>query len=209
MGSIPVGPPTLKRRLYCFSGHKKSAKPIVTLLQKRKPSRHCDPSQHEESHSNIQSFKHKSNTTRHSQSQSKIRRTKRYGHKPATHKDHNNTKPIRKIIVLCNALCFKLKSKKTAKNNPSRIVIPSKTRKKILIYYLQPTLEIKFQHSKIKTQVQHATAKEHFKERITMHLNGQNTRATPKPTTLRNSRNHRNTKPRLNHDVRKLKKRGP
>jgi hypothetical protein len=73
--------------------------------------------------------------------------------------DHNNTKPIWKATVLCNALCFKLKSKKTAKNNPSLIVIPKKTRKKILIYYLQPTLEIRFQHSKIKTQVQHAHPK--------------------------------------------------
>jgi hypothetical protein len=77
--------------------------------------------------------------TRHSQNQSTIRHTKRYGHKPARHKDHNNTKPIWKIIVLCNAPRFKLKSKKTAKTNPSLIVIPSKTRKKILIYYLQPT----------------------------------------------------------------------
>jgi hypothetical protein len=55
------------------------------------------------------------------------------------HKDHNNTKPIWKIIVLCNALCFKLKSKKTAKNSPSRIVIPKKTAKKFPKYYLQPT----------------------------------------------------------------------
>jgi len=68
-----------------------------------------------------------------------MRHTKRYGHKPARHKDHNNTKPIWKAIVLCNALCFKLKSKKTAKNSFSLIVIPSKTRKKILKYYLQPT----------------------------------------------------------------------
>ncbi len=70
--------------------------------------------------------------------------TKHYGHKPATHKDHNNTKPIWKIIVLCNALCFKLKPKKTAKNKPSPIVIPKKTRKNILKYYLQSTLEIAF-----------------------------------------------------------------
>jgi len=89
-------------------------------------------------------------------------------------------KPICKAIVLCNALCFKLKSKKTAKNSFSLIVIPSKTRKKILKYYLQPTLESAFQHSKIETRVQHAPPKEHFKEILTMHSNGQNTRATPK-----------------------------
>jgi len=65
--------------------------------------------------------------------------TERNGRKPARHKDHDKTKPIWKLIVLCNALCFKLKSKKAAKNNPSLIVIPRKTRKKILIYYLQPT----------------------------------------------------------------------
>jgi hypothetical protein len=120
--------------------------------------------------------------TRHSQNQSTLRHTKRNGHKPARLKDHNNTKPIWKIIVLCNALCFKLKSKKTAKNGPLRIVIPKKTAKKILIYYLQPTLEIRFQHSKIEEQVQHAPPKEHFKEHITTHTNGQNTRATPKPS---------------------------
>jgi hypothetical protein len=33
-------------------------------------------------------------------------------------------------------------------------VIPSKTRKKFLIYYLQPTWKIRFQHSKIEEQVQ-------------------------------------------------------
>jgi len=116
-------------------------------------------SQHEKPKFNIQSFKHKSNTDKALPSQSTIRRTKRYGHKPSRHKDHNNTKPIWKIIVLCNAPCFKLKSKKTAKNNPSRIVIPSKTAKKFLIYYLQPTWKTRFQHSKIETRVQHAHPK--------------------------------------------------
>jgi len=42
-------------------------------------------------------------------------------------------------------------------------------------------LEIKIQHSKIEEQVQHRAPKEHFKESLTMHSNGQNTRATPKP----------------------------
>jgi len=62
-----------------------------------------------------------------------------------------------------------------------RIVIPNKTGKKFPKYYLQPTLEIKIQRSKIETQVQHARPKEHFKESLTIHSNGQNTRATPKP----------------------------
>ena len=78
-------------------------------------------------------------------SQSTIRHTKRYGHKPARHKDHNDTKPIWKAIVLCNALCFKLKPKKTAKNNPSRIVIPKKTAKEFPKHRFQPTLESVFQ----------------------------------------------------------------
>jgi hypothetical protein len=107
--------------------------------------------------------------TRHSQNQSTLRHTKRDGPKPARHKHHDNTKPIWKIIVLCNALCFKLKSKKTTKNSFSRIVIPSKTAKNFLIYYLQPTWKIRFQHSKIEEQVQHAPPKEHFKENFTMH----------------------------------------
>ncbi len=155
MGSIPVGSANSETSpIGWFSGYKKSAQPVVTLLQKRKPSRHCDPSQNEESHSNIQSFKHKSNTTRHSQNQSTLRHTKRYGHKPARHKDHNSTKPIWKVIVLCNALCFKLKSRKKAKNSPSLIVIPNKTAKKFPKYYLQPTLETAFQHSKIKALVE-------------------------------------------------------
>ena len=94
------------------------------------------------------------------------------------HKDHNNTKTIWKAIVLCNTPCFKLKSKKTAKNNPSPIVIPSRTAKKFPKYRFQSTWEGAFQHSKIETRVQHITAKEHFKERITMHSNGQNTRTT-------------------------------
>ena len=97
--------------------------------------------------------------TIHSQNQSAIRHTKRYGHKPARHKDHNKTKPIWKVIVLCNTPPFKLKSKKTAKNNPSPIVIPSKTAKKFPKHYLQPTWKITFQHSKIEEQVQHAHPK--------------------------------------------------
>ena len=147
-------------------------------------SRSTTFSQRGKAYFNVQSLKHKSITDKTLPSQSTLRDTKRNGRKPARHKDHDNTRPIWKIIVLCNALCFKLKSKKTAENIASRIVIPSKTRKKFLIYYLQPTLEIRFQHSKIEEQVQHARPKEHFKERITMHSNGQNTRGTRKPTTL-------------------------
>jgi len=120
--------------------------------------------------------------TRHSQNQSTLRHTKRNGHIPTRLKEHNNTKPIWKTIVLCNALCFKLKYKKPAKNSPSLIVIPSKTAKNFPIYYLQPTWKIRFQHSKIEEQVQHAPPKEHIKEHITTHTNGQNTRATPKPS---------------------------
>jgi hypothetical protein len=48
-------------------------------------------------HSN---FKHKSNTDKTLLSQRALGHTKSYGHKPARHEDHNNTKPIWKIIVL-------------------------------------------------------------------------------------------------------------
>jgi hypothetical protein len=41
---------------------------------------------------------------------------------------------------------------------------------------------------------EHAHPKNTFKESPTMHSNGQNTRAMPKPTTLRNSRNQQKTK---------------
>ena len=78
-----------------------------------------------------QSLKHKSNTHKTLPSQSTIRHTKRDGHKTATHKDHNNTKPIWQTIVLWNTPCFKLKSKKTAKNSISPIVIPKKNSKVI------------------------------------------------------------------------------
>jgi len=74
-------------------------------------------------------------------------------------KDHNNTKPIWKTIVLCNTPRFKLKSKKAAKNKPSLIVIPNETAKKFPKYRFQPTLESAFQHSNIETQVQHAPPK--------------------------------------------------
>jgi len=63
-------------------------------------------------------------------------------------------KPIWKVIVLCNTPCFKLKSKKTAKNNPSLIVIPSKTAKKFPKYRFQPTLGNAFQHGKIEELVE-------------------------------------------------------
>jgi hypothetical protein len=175
--------PTLNSHATNNRNHQKNKpKPIHNISQQHKP------------HSNIQSLKRKPNTDKTSQNQSTIRHTKRNGHKPATHKDHNNTKPIRKAIVLCNALCFKLKSKRTTKNNPSLIVIPSKTRKKILIYDLEPTWKIRFQHSKIETQVQHVTPKEHFKERITMHSNGQNTCATPKTTAPRTAETNKKPK---------------
>jgi hypothetical protein len=102
----------------------------------------------------MQNFRKSSTLTRHFQNQSTMLHTKRNGHKPARHKDHNNTKPIWKAIVLCNTPGFKLKSEKTTKNNPSPIVIPSKTRKKFPKHYLQPTWKIAFQHSKIEEPVE-------------------------------------------------------
>jgi len=96
--------------------------------QKRKPSRHCNPSQNEESHSNIKA----SNTSQTLQDTPKARvkcDTQNAMDTNQQHKDHNNTKPIWQTIVLCNTLRFKLKSKKTAKNSPSPIVIPKKTAK--------------------------------------------------------------------------------
>jgi hypothetical protein len=39
-------------------------------------------------------------------------------------------------------------------------VIPNKTGKKFPKYYLQPTWKIRFQHSKIEEQVQHAHLEE-------------------------------------------------
>jgi hypothetical protein len=50
-------------------------------------------SQHEKSDFNIQNFKHKSNTDKTlPKPEYTAAHRKRYGHKPARHKDHNNTK---------------------------------------------------------------------------------------------------------------------
>jgi hypothetical protein len=102
-------------------------------------------SQHWKSHFNVQSFKRKSITDKTLPKPEYTASHKTRWAQTAKHEDHNNTKTIWKIIVLCSALCFKLRYKKSAKNSFSIIVIPSKTAKKLLIYYLQPTLEIAFQ----------------------------------------------------------------
>jgi hypothetical protein len=110
----------------------------------------------------MQNFRKSSTLTRHFQNQSTMLHTKRNGRKPARHKDHNNTKTIWKVIVLCNAPRFKLKSKKTAKNSPSRIVIPNGNGKKFPKYYLQPTWESAFQHSGIEELVEQASPTTRF-----------------------------------------------
>jgi hypothetical protein len=88
-------------------------------------------------------------------------------------------------------------------------VIPKKTGKKFLIYDLEPTWKIRFQHSKIETQVQHVTPKEHFKESLTMHSNGQrhtrHAEANYSPEQPKPSKHKAETKPRRTG----TEKRGP
>jgi hypothetical protein len=52
----------------------------------------------------------------------------------------------------------------SAVTEPRSIVIPNKTGKKFPKYCLQPTLEIKIQHSKIEEQVQHGHPKKTSKK---------------------------------------------
>jgi len=71
--------------------------------------------------------------------------TKRYGHKPARHKDHNNTKSNMANHRSLKRICSKLKYEKPAKSNPLHIVVPKKTAKEFPKQYLQPTWENAFQ----------------------------------------------------------------
>jgi hypothetical protein len=88
-------------------------------------------------------------------------------------------------------------------------VIPNRTGKNFPKYCLQLTLEIRFQHSKIEEQVQHVTPKEHFKESLTMHSNGQkhtrHAEANYSPEQPKPSKHKAETKPRRTG----TEKRGP
>jgi hypothetical protein len=76
------------------------------------------------------------------------------------HKDHNNTKPIWQTIVLCNTPCFKLKSKKPAKNSISPIVIPKKRQRNSQSKTFSQHEKTRFKHTSIYTQVQRGKPKE-------------------------------------------------
>jgi hypothetical protein len=102
----------------------------VIPKEQERNSQSTTSSQHEKSDFNIQNFKNKSNTDKTlPKPEHNTAHKKRYEHKPATHIDHANTKTKGQTSVLWKTLCFKLKSKRTAKNRPSLKVIPKKTAK--------------------------------------------------------------------------------
>jgi hypothetical protein len=92
-----------------------------------------------ENHASTHAISNTSQTlTRHSQNQSTIRPTKRNGHKPATHKDQQHKTNMENHRSLQRTL-LQAETRKTAKNRPSRIVIPKKTAKEFPKHDLQPT----------------------------------------------------------------------
>jgi hypothetical protein len=86
-----------------------------------------------------------SQTLQDTPSQSTIRHAKRYGHKPARHKDHNLKNQYGTPSFFETHFASSRNPKKQRKTTLHSLSFQEKTRKNLPIYYLQSTLESAFQ----------------------------------------------------------------